>query len=92
MNDLRELDPQRTLTRCASAIARAAAFPGLVTHAVPEKPPRATRVREADSARQVYELWDTAGAPPAGAEAPSGRVTRVGSSARGEEDGDARNG
>jgi len=92
MNDLRELDPQRTLTRCASATACAEAFPGLVTHAVPGNPQRATRVRKADTARQVYELWDTAGAPPAGAETPSGWVTRVGSSARGEEDGDARHG
>jgi hypothetical protein len=27
MNDLRELDPQRTLARRASAVARAEAFP-----------------------------------------------------------------
>ena len=92
MNDLRELDPPRAMARRASAIACAEAFPGPVTHAVPENPPRATRVREADTARRVYELWDTAGVPPAGAEAPSGRVTRVGSSAGGEQDGDVRNG
>jgi hypothetical protein len=52
----------------------------------------AARIREADTVRRVYELWHTAGVLPVGAAASCGRVTPVGSSGRGVEDGDAWHG
>ena len=59
----------------------------------PLTPVSAAGVREAGTARPVYELWDTAGVLPAAAAAPCGRGTRVGSSAAwGVEDGDVRHG
>ena len=92
MNDLREFDPWRIVARRAGATACAEAFPDLMTRAAPGNPARAARVREAGKARQVYELWDTARVPPVGAEVSRERVTPIGSSVRGEKDGDARHG
>jgi cobalt-precorrin-5B (C1)-methyltransferase len=49
----------------------------LTTRAFPEKPALAAAVREANTARHVYELWDTAGALPACANALCEQVARV---------------
>ena len=92
MNALRELDPQRTVAHRAGARPRLESPLDPATREVPGKPAGAARVREADAARQVYELWHTAGVLPVGAAAPCGRVTPTGSSERGVEDGDARHG
>jgi hypothetical protein len=80
MNALRELDPQRTPARCAGALPRVESLPDPADREVPGNPASAARIREADAARQVYELWHTAGILP------------VGSSERGVEDGDVQHG
>ena len=98
MDHLRELNPLRTVTRHAvrrraGALPRLSALPGLVTREAPGNPAGAAGVREADTARPVFELWDTAGALPADAAAPCGCGKPVGSSAAwGVEDGDVRHG
>jgi hypothetical protein len=76
MNSLRELDPQRTPARRAGALPRAEALPALVTREVPGNPAGAVRIREADSARQVYELWHTAGVLPGSCRGPAGVLPR----------------
>jgi len=49
----------------------------ITTRAVPGNATLAVRVREANTARHVYELWDTAGVLPACADALCEQVARV---------------
>jgi len=62
----------------------------LATRAVTGAPTWAARISEAETPRNVYGLWDTAGIHPV---RPKSTRVRVGpSTARGDEDGDVRHG